>query len=224
MAVIYNFMRKGLSAAEAGKLGGIASAKTASFRKQNRVDSWNNNPKFCKNCLAPILYKNRRNYFCNSSCATTFNNKGVRRHGEDKIEANCLFCEKLIFDSKYCSAKCQQNYIWKCRKEEIEKIGQNIILSTTTAKRFLIELNCGKCQICSLNEWQGKLMPLVLDHIDGNPYNDMLCNLRVICNNCDSLSATFKGKNKGSGRFKRAERYKYEKDMVGNIDGFKWKQ
>lgn len=51
-------------------------------------------------------------------------------------------------------------------------------------------------------------MPLVLDHINGNSEDGKLSNLRVICNNCDALTDTFKAKNKGNGRAKRKERYK----------------
>lgn len=51
-------------------------------------------------------------------------------------------------------------------------------------------------------------MPLVLDHIDGHSENGQLTNLRIICNNCDALTDTYKGKNRGNGRAKRRERYK----------------
>jgi 5-methylcytosine-specific restriction endonuclease McrA len=64
------------------------------------------------------------------------------------------------------------------------------------------------CAICDVKEWQGKLVPLVLDHIDGNPENWDLLNLRLICPNCDAQTSTYKGKNKGHGRWKRRERYR----------------
>jgi len=43
-------------------------------------------------------------------------------------------------------------------------------------------------------------IPLVSDHIDGDPKNNNLDNFRIICNNCDSILPTFKGKNRGKGR------------------------
>jgi ribosomal protein S27AE len=75
-------------------------------------------------------------------------------------------------------------------------------------KKFLIYKNGHKCMICKLSEWSGVIIPLVVDHIDGNSENNELSNFRIICNNCDSISPTFKAKNKGRGR---KERYAQKK-------------
>lgn len=222
-------MRQGLTTSEAGKLGAIESAKTSAIKKQKRIDEWNINPKLCKFCNLPITYENRRNDFCNHSCGANFNN---RRRGFGLAEnniGNCLFCQKDFRingtgDPKYCSRDCMFAFHWEEAKAELLATGIDNSSANRQGKRYLIELHEGKCQVCELSEWQGQPMPLVIDHIDGNAYNNILLNLRVICNNCDALSPTFKNKNKGSGRFKRAQRYKYEKETVGNIEGFKWKQ
>ena len=72
-----------------------------------------------------------------------------------------------------------------------------------TVKQYLIHKYGHQCMICGLTEWQNQKIPLVCDHIDGNSQNIDIINFRVICNNCDSLLPTFKGKNKGKGRRKR---------------------
>lgn len=54
-----------------------------------------------------------------------------------------------------------------------------------------------KCEICKLTEWQGKLIPIELDHIDGNHYNNNLENLRILCPNCHAQTETNSGKNRG---------------------------
>lgn len=77
----------------------------------------------------------------------------------------------------------------------------------TLMKCYLIQKNGHRCMKCGLTHWLGVEIPLVCDHIDGNPINNDLSNFRIICNNCDSISSTFKGKNRGNGR---KDRYKKE--------------
>jgi hypothetical protein len=72
----------------------------------------------------------------------------------------------------------------------------------------MFELKEKKCEVCGTEYWMGKEVPLVLDHIDGNPENNSIENLRFICCNCDAQTDTYKSKNKGKGRYKRRQRYK----------------
>lgn len=62
------------------------------------------------------------------------------------------------------------------------------------------------CEGCSLTEWKGQPIPLELDHIDGDRYNNALENLRLLCPNCHALTPTNSGKNigkyGGSGRIR----------------------
>lgn len=205
-------MRNGLSTSEAGKLGAIESAKTRAVYKQNRINTWNANPKLCKFCENPIDYDKRRNDFCNQSCGATFNNKGIRRHGEEPL--NCLNCGTPHYNEKFCSHKCNSDFDWKNTKTELISTGIDNSNANRLGKKYLTELHTGKCQICYQSEWQGQPMPLVLDHISGNPYDNSLVNLRVICHNCNAQTSTFTGRNKGNGRIERARRWKVEKEIV----------
>lgn len=54
-----------------------------------------------------------------------------------------------------------------------------------------------KCEICESVEWMGKPIPLELDHIDGNHFNNDFTNLRILCPNCHAQTDTNSGKNKG---------------------------
>ena len=53
-----------------------------------------------------------------------------------------------------------------------------------------------KCDICG-NEgmWNGAELKLQLDHINGDPSDHRLKNLRFLCPNCHSQTDTFAGKN-----------------------------
>lgn len=163
----------------------------------------------CKECgeefKAPKL-NNRK--FCNNSCSASFNNRNVRRNynPDNYIKNKCKNCDNTIYgkNRKYCNAKCQQEKNWKEKKKEIElgKINSRRIL-----RKYLLEKEGNKCKICKKNEWNGKEIPLVLDHINGDSYNNNLINLRLICPNCDAQTEFYKGKNIGRGRKERMERY-----------------
>lgn len=58
----------------------------------------------------------------------------------------------------------------------------------------LIEQTCSQCG--HSGDWQGKPLVLVLDHING-VYNDHRReNLRLLCPNCNSQTATFAARNR----------------------------
>lgn len=52
------------------------------------------------------------------------------------------------------------------------------------------------CLECNVNDvWNNKSLVLQMDHIDGDPLNDVLSNLRWLCPNCHSQTDTYTGKN-----------------------------
>jgi hypothetical protein len=75
-------------------------------------------------------------------------------------------------------------------------------------KRYLIHKNGHRCSICNTELWNGKEIPLVCDHIDGDSTNNLLDNFRIICCNCDAQLPTFKSKNKNGRKYDREYRNK----------------
>ena len=71
--------------------------------------------------------------------------------------------------------------------------------SNKLRKRLISEgIKEHKCECCGLNEWLGEPIPLELDHIDGDHYNNILENLKILCPNCHAKTPTYRGKNKKS--------------------------
>lgn len=56
-----------------------------------------------------------------------------------------------------------------------------------------------KCSIleCGVNSWLGKELVLHLDHINGINTDNRIENLRLLCPNCHSQTATYCAKNSG---------------------------
>lgn len=125
---------------------------------------------------------------------------------------NCLSCQKEIPNRKqYCNNVCQQDYqynVWvKEWKEGIHTGIRGEYGISNLLKRYLLEKYHNKCSICKwgkVNFFTNKV-PLEVEHIDGNYLNNTEDNLIILCPNCHSLTATYKGANKGFGRKNRSK-------------------
>lgn len=105
----------------------------------------------------------------------------------------------------YCENRCQKEFQWNERKKLI--VSTNSCTNPVQARRFLVETKGHQCEICGVTEWRQQPVALVCDHINGNSNDCSLNNLRMICPNCDAQTLTYKGKNRGNGRFYRRQRY-----------------
>ena len=117
----------------------------------------------------------------------------------EKKEKECLNCGKAIVNMNvYCNNTCQSEYQTKLKLNEWLN-GKNIIQKGGCSippwmRRHLLEQSNHKCSECGwgeTNQHSGNI-PLEIDHIDGNAYNNDITNLKVLCPNCHSLTKTYK--------------------------------
>jgi hypothetical protein len=167
-------------------------------------------PSVCTNCNIVLSFERKNDKFCGRSCAATFNNKGVRRHG--KPDQQCLNCE-LVCSKKYCSIACSvfgknKELVDSWLNGEVSGLNKNGVV-THYVKQWLRETRGNACELCGwckVHPVTGKI-PVQADHTDGNSQNNRPENLKLLCPNCHSLTKTFGALNRGNGRASRRASY-----------------
>lgn len=83
-------------------------------------------------------------------------------------------------------------------------------------KEYLLDEQKHCCKICGVQDiWNDKPFTMILDHINGDPYNHCKNNLRLICPICDSQLPTHGSKNRGNGRHSARLRYERQRQELG---------
>jgi 5-methylcytosine-specific restriction endonuclease McrA len=195
-----------MSFSDAGKLGNKRSQVTHQKAKQKRKELYELYPLRCRQCndIFPyeVLVKRKKDQrkFCSKSCAAIHNNPPQKK--------SCELCGSSTSNPRFCSRIC---YV-RCRNNLVQQKFESGELKTITIRKKLVALYGYRCMATDCAwDFAKKHTVIEIDHIDGDPENNHPSNLRLLCPNCHSQTATYKGKNVGSGRFVRRERYRQGK-------------
>ncbi|PVC87418.1 HNH endonuclease signature motif containing protein [Streptomyces sp. CS131] len=107
----------------------------------------------------------------------------------------------LGIDTSHFSAPSRTGEIRRRRPEDL-LVDQSQTLARRIPgerlKRAMVALGATElCALCSTGPiWRGRLLPLEVDHIDGNWRNNQQQNLRLLCPNCHSTTDTYRGRGK----------------------------
>ena len=65
-------------------------------------------------------------------------------------------------------------------------------------KEYIRRVMHGKahCEICGLQEWNGKELVFQIHHIDGNHKNHVISNLQLLCPNCHSQTDNYSNRKR----------------------------
>lgn len=164
--------------------------------------------RLCKNPACNKVFKakpHEKKKYCSSRCAAIVNN--LKR---PKKYYFCSICNRPIkrANRKYCSIKCQHKHYhiqyiarWK---QGLENGNRGIRTRGIShhLRHYLIKKYEDKCSRCGWNKKHPKtlVVPLEVNHIDGNSENNKEENLELICPNCHALTPNFRNLNKGNGR------------------------
>lgn len=73
------------------------------------------------------------------------------------------------------------------KKQPVEKyLIKNSTIKSSKLRDKLIESGLKKreCEICKLSKWRNETIPLELDHINSDHWDNRLENLQILCPNC----------------------------------------
>lgn len=109
-------------------------------------------------------------------------------------------------NQQYYANQCHKDHQYRefiRRWKQGEEAGlRSGVLTSRYIKRYLREKYNNQCSQCGWSEVSPytRLVPLEIEHKDGNWINNREENLDLLCPNCHALTPTYRALNRGKGR------------------------
>ena len=171
------------------------------------------------------MLKDRENYYIeliknsNSLCEV------CKKAGIVHTTGNYKTLKKIILENDIDVSHFKRNggsYVKPRAIEEYLVKGSQITSYKLKNKLFSAGLKEKRCECCGNTEWMGKPINLELHHKNGDPRDNRIENLEILCPNCHSYTDTYSGKNQKMNIRKKEERNerKPKKERKGKLDGY----
>ena len=155
----------------------------------------------CKKCGKEFVRASgkRASVFCSRSCANsrTFSDESKKKKSESakRYFAN-LTPEKrekiLSLLNKKTAPLVKRTQAWlnKLIAADFDSLGWG------SKRKLVIHQQDYRCNRCGINDWQGEVLTLEVDHKNGDRTDNSRDNLEALCPNCHSITKTWRGRNR----------------------------
>lgn len=159
----------------------------------------------CANPKCNKLTVNKK--FCDRSCAAQVTNAVPRKRGPQRVSNSCTSCNKRTVGYLDQTSLCKSCYIslwieeWKQGSRSAStKSGETASWVRPTLKSMHGDC-CHECGFAGLHPILG-VVPLQLEHKDGDSSNNFISNLTLLCGTCHTMTPYWGALNTKHGREK----------------------
>lgn len=132
-----------------------------------------------------------------SSMREVIENLGLKPNGGQYRYVKQYFVDAGLDYPKFDYADAAKNLSSRNKLSDDEWFSKGVFRGGPHTKKRLIKL--GVKEQCSCGQgpvWMGKPLTLQVDHIDGDRFNNLISNLRILCPNCHTQTETYSSKKR----------------------------